>query len=93
MGVDVDEAGADDLPGRIEDAVALQIGPDVTDTAARDGDVGAAAGSTGAVHHGSSPDDDVGVHGPIVAAPTPRCTRDGGIVAVVGYRGQGEPAQ
>ena len=31
--------------------------------------------------------------GPIVAASTPRCTRDGGNVVAVGYRGQGEPGQ
>jgi hypothetical protein len=74
VGVDVDEPGADDLAGRIEHAAALETGADAADTAAGDGDVGRATGSTGAVHHGPTSYDDVCIHPPIVAAPTPRCT-------------------
>ena len=49
---------------------------DAADPAAGDGDVGGPARGAGPVDHRASPDDDVGAHAPIVAAPGSPCTRE-----------------
>ena len=61
--VDVDEAGCDDVPARVELPLAVEVGADGRDLAVRDRDVGARAGRARAVDDGATLDDEIGGHG------------------------------
>ena len=54
VGVDVDEAGGDDVTAGIDDVIAAQVRTDLDDAPTGDGDVGAVTGCAGAVDDGAT---------------------------------------